>query len=271
MPVPPGRGNIDAGGYAAVPLDARDARAQEPLVALAKYGLAGESYYARADGGNAPYHRPIPGSLSGLWARRSVAEKLSRVNRALQPQGYRLFVWDAYRPVACQRGLWDLCWEQVRAEVPEADDAAIRARVLTFVSDPSGFDPNDPASAPTHATGAAIDLTLQHIDTGALASMGAGFDETSERSASDYYELALERGEIAADDPRLLHRRLLHTAMRVEGFVNYPPEFWHFDWGNQMYIRNLAAMGGDAPRAAWYGYVRPPEGERGTISGIRER
>ncbi len=254
-----------------MPLDLRDARAQEPLVALAEYALAGESYYARTDGGNAPYHRPIAGSLSVPWARRSVAEKLSRVNRALHRRGYRLFVWDAYRPVACQRGLWDFFWEKALAEAPDADDATLRARVLTFVSDPSGFNPDDPASAPTHATGGAIDLTLQHLGTGTVAEMGADFDETSERSASDFYELALERGEIAADDPRLLHRRLLHTAMREEGFVNYPPEFWHFDWGNQMYIRNLAAMGGDAPQAAWYGYARQPEGEGGATSGIRER
>ncbi len=201
--------------------------------------------------------------VCALWARRSVAEKLARVNRAVQRWGYRLFIWDAYRPVACQQGLWDFFEEKARAETPDADDAAVRARVLTFVSDPSGFDPDDPASAPTHATGAAIDLTLQHVGAGALAQMGAGFDEMSERAASDHYERALERGEIAADDPRLLHRRLLHAAMRSAGFVNYPAEFWHFDWGNQMYVRNLSAMGGDAPRAAWYGYVRPPEGEGG--------
>jgi len=96
----------------------------------------------------------------------------------------------------------------------------------------------------------------------------------SERAASDYYERALETGEVVPDDPRLLHRRLLHWAMCAEGFVNYPPEFWHFGWGNQMYLRNLAAntaaLGGDAPRAAWYGYACPPEGEAGIKSEIGE-
>jgi len=255
---------LDAGGYGCIPVNARHALHREPLASLTDLGLAGENYYARTDGGNAPYHRPIRGSLSGLWARRSVAEKLSRVNRALRPWGYQLFTWDAYRPVACQRGLWDFFWAQARAEAPDADDETIRARVLTFVSDPSRFDPSDPTTIPTHATGAAVDLTLQHIETGELAEMGAGFDEMSDRAASDHYERALEQGVISPDDPRLLNRRLLHAAMRSEGLVNYPPEFWHFDWGNQMYVRNLAAnpavLGGDAPRAAWYGYVRPPEG-----------
>ena len=266
---------LDAGGYGSVPVDAQHPLKPEPLVDLAEYGLAGENYYARTDGANAPYHRAIAGHVGGLWARRSVAEKLERVNRGLQDWGFRLFVWDAYRPPACQRGLWDFWWARARREHPGADDAEIRARVLEFVSDPSRFDPGDPTTIPTHATGAAVDLTLQHLDTGALAAMGAGFDEMSERAASDYYERALERGEIAPDDPRLLHRRLLHSAMRAEGFVNYPPEFWHFDWGNQMYVRNLAAnaaaLGGDAPQAAWYGYIRPPQGERGAQSGNGER
>ncbi len=258
-----------------MPVDGLHPLKAEPLVDLAEYGLAGENYYARTDGANAPYHRAIAGHVNGLWARRSVAEKLVRVNRGLQDWGFRLFVWDAYRPVACQRGLWDFWWGQARRDAPDADEAAIRARVLELVSDPSRFDPGDRATIPTHATGAAIDLTLQHTQTGALAEMGAGFDEMSERAASDYHERALERGEIAPDDPRLLYRRLLHSAMREEGFVNYPPEFWHFDWGNQMYVRNLAAnpaaLGGDAPQAAWYGYIRPPQGERGAQSGNRER
>jgi zinc D-Ala-D-Ala dipeptidase len=258
---------LDAGGYGCIPLDARHALHSEPLVSLTGFGLAGENYYSRTDGGNAPYHRPIHGSLSDLWARQSVAEKLGRVNRALRPWGFRLFLWDAYRPVTCQRGLWDFFWAQARSEAPEADDAVIRARVLTFVSDPSRFDAEDPTSIPTHATGAAVDLTLQHLDTGALAEMGAGFDEMSARAASDHFERALERGEIGPGDPRVLNRRLLHAAMLAEGFVNYPAEFWHFDWGNQMYVRNLAAnpavLGGDAPQTAWYGYVRPPEGEGG--------
>jgi D-alanyl-D-alanine dipeptidase len=262
---------LDAGGYADVPLDTGHERSGEPLVPLPRHDIAGENYYARTDGENPPYFRPIDGHIAGLWARQSVAEKLARVNLALQPWGLRLFVWDAYRPVSCQAGLWAFAWEQARREAPEADAATIHARVLEFVSDPSGFDPDDPATAPTHATGGAVDLTLQHLGNGALAEMGAGFDEMSPRAASDYYENALKRGEIAPDDTRLLHRRLLHAAMRGEGFVNYPPEFWHFDWGTQMYVRNLAALGGDAPGAAWYGYVRPPEGDARGGSETEER
>ena len=38
-----------------------------------------------------------------------------------------------------------------------------------------------------------------------------------------------------------------------EGFVNYPAEYWHFDFGNQMYVLNARALGRRYD-AAWYGY-----------------
>jgi len=262
-PIPRACCKLDAGGYGEIEIDPQHELHHEPLVSLTQRGFAGANHYGRTDGGNAPYYRPVRGSLSGLWARKSVAEKLMRVNRGLQLWGFRVFIWDAYRPATCQQGLWEFWWEQARREDPAADEASIRSRVLQFVSDPTHFDPDDPTTIPTHATGAAIDLTLQHLASGALAEMGADFDEMTDRAASDYYERALQRGGISHNDPRLLHRRLLYTSMRAEAFVNYPPEFWHFDWGNQMYVRNLRSIGGDAPQAAWYGYVRPPEGDGG--------
>jgi len=62
----------------------------------------------------------------------------------------------------------------------------------------------------------------------------------------------------AADDPRLRHRRLVHWAMSREGFLNDPLVFWHYDWGNQLYVMLRRALHGDALGAAWYGYIDPP-------------
>lgn len=251
---------LDAGGYGEVPVDQSHPLYHEPLVELRRLGLAGESYYARTDGANPPYGQTIDGHLQELWCRKSVAEKLAKVNARLEKTGFELYVLDAYRPIECQRGLWFFFSRKAALELPDASPGERRAHVLRFVSDPSQFDAADSRTWPTHTTGAAVDLTLRHRDTGRLAEMGAGFDEMSETSNSDYFERALAQGKIARDDERVRNRRILHAAMRAEGFVNYPPEFWHFDWGNQMFIRNLRAIGGDAPRSAWYGYVASPEG-----------
>lgn len=250
---------LDAGGYSEVPVDSRHPLHSEPLVELRQFGLAGESYYARTDGANTPYGRPIIGHLKKLWCRKSVAEKLAKVNAQLNKIGFELFVWDAYRTIACQRGLWEFFSQKAAEAFPNASPAERRAHVLRYVSDASRFDPDDPRTCPTHATGAAIDVTLRHLGTGRLAAMGASFDDMGEAVHSDHFERALAHGKISIDDERLRNRRILHSAMRSAGFVNYPPEFWHFDWGNQMFVRNLLVLGGDAPRAAWYGYIAPPE------------
>ena len=72
------------------------------------------------------------------------------------------------------------------------------------------------------------------------------------------FERELIAGRIAADDRRLWNRRLIHWAMSAAGFLNDPFVFWHYDWGNQLYIKVRRALFADAPKAAWYGYIGPP-------------
>ena len=43
--------------------------------------------------------------------------------------------------------------------------------------------------------------------------------------------------------------------MSAEGFVNEAPLYWHFDWGNQLYVRSkVGRRPGEAISAAWYGF-----------------
>lgn len=142
--------------------------------------------------------------------------------------------------------------------MPQADDAALTAQVGRYVSDPRRFHPDDPRSWPAHATGAALDLTLRDKQTHALLDMGTHFDDMSATSHSDYFERLLQQGRIAADDHRLRNRRLLHWSMWEQGFINYAYEYWHFDFGDQMYVMIRNYLSGDCPRAAWYGYTSAP-------------
>jgi hypothetical protein len=43
--------------------------------------------------------------------------------------------------------------------------------------------------------------------------------------------------------------------MTDAGFANYPFEYWHFDYGDRLYVVNAAAAGHPTPRAAFYPYV----------------
>lgn len=247
-----------SGHYHDVPLDTNDPRYSEALVDARDYGIAGENYYARTDGQNAPYHRPMTGAVEALWCQQSIAAMLKEVNARLAQYGAELYLFDAYRPVACQHALWDFFWTRFRTSMPQADDTTLVAQVRRYVSDPRQFHPENPHTWPTHATGAAVDLTLRDRVTGELLDMGTHFDDMSASSHSDYFERLLNHGRIAPEDHRLRNRRLLHWCMQEQGFTNYSYEYWHFDFGDQMYVMMHNYLGRDCPRAAWYGYISAP-------------
>ena len=247
--------------YLDIPIDKNDPRSREPLVPLESVGVAFESYYAKTDGKNPPFGRSIMGSGRDIWLRKSVAEKLARVNDLLRPFEAELFVLDGHRSVACQQGLWDFYYERAKQELPGGSEQEHRARARQFIVDPVAFDENDSRTWPAHTNGAAIDLTLRDSITKELLDMGANFEEDSEasNSAGDYFERQLLAGKIDENDVRLQNRRLLNWAMTREGLLNETAKvFWHYDWGNQIYVRASRALLQDPPKAAWYGYIAPP-------------
>jgi zinc D-Ala-D-Ala dipeptidase len=84
---------------------------------------------------------------------------------------------------------------------------------------------------PSHVTGAAVDLTLCQAD-GRELSLGTPVRP----SIVDYPE--------PPDDPRYfeapgvttdegVHRQLLGGALSAVGLVNYPPEWWHWSYGDR--------------------------------------
>lgn len=243
-----------AGDYTGIAFDTADPRFRDPLVRLESVGVAYESHHARSDGGNWPYNAPVAGARKDMWLRETAAAMLARVNARLEPHGAELFVLDGYRPVECQRGLWDFFVDEgMRAGA--ADPAAY---ALGHVFDPRPFDEGNPSTWPAHVCGASVDLTLRDRRTREIFDMGVRFEDICEAGANDYFERELAAGRIAPDDRRLWNRRLIHWAMSAEGFLNDPFVFWHYDWGNQLYVKVRRALFADATKAAWYGYIGPP-------------
>jgi len=260
LPLRPDRAGV-ASDCRLLPFDREDPRWREPLVDLAEEGLLTEAWYARRDGGNAPYHARIAGAVDTVAARAGVAVLLREADAAVAARGLRIKVLDAYRSVETQAGLWSFFSDQVARERPDLDAGAREAIVRTFVSDPRRFDPADDTSWPIHSTGGSVDVVLVDAVTGMVLDHGAGFDEAHERSFTDHYERLLGQGGIPPDDPRLLTRRVLVNAMVNAGFTNYAYEFWHFDYGTQLHVWTLRESGAPgAPSRAWYGTTTLPEG-----------
>lgn len=243
----------------AVSLDREDARFHEPLVKLDDYDIAFISYHAITDGSNPPYYRAIKGSRQEGWLRKTVAEKLVNVNRNLRPYGAEVLIYDAYRPIECQRGLWEFFYERGRREIPNATEDDCRKYALGYVRDPRKFDKLDTRTFPIHLTGSSVDVTLKYLGSDELLDMGSRFEEIIDVSITDHFERQLQQGTIKANDQRLLNRRLMDWAFTREGFLNDPILYWHYDWGNQLWIKVKRVLHGDAPKAAWYGHIGSPE------------
>jgi zinc D-Ala-D-Ala dipeptidase len=240
----------------------------EPLVNLKDYDLPFLSWHAITDGSNAPYGKPIQGSHQEGWLRQTVAEKLERANGLLKPFNAELLVLDAYRSIECQRGLWRYFYERGRKENPLADEEELRQYALGYVRDPRNFDRLDARTFPIHITGSSIDVTLRQRDTGQWLNMGSKFEEIIDISATDYFERQLQLGAMAENDERLWNRRLMDWALRSEDFLNDPILYWHYDWGNQIWVKVKNAIYGNAPAKAWYGHIDAPAWETEEITAM---
>ena len=247
--------------------DCNDSRFHEPLVRIEPYNIAFESYHAKTDGKNSPYFRHIEGSHQEGWLRNTETGKLVDVNVHLHPYGVEIMVLDAYRCMDCQRGLWKFFYQRGKTENPDFGDKECTDYALGYVRDPRLFDKLDSRTFPVHLTGSSIDVTLRDLDTGQWLDMGSKFEEIIAISYTDYFERQLAKGLIEKDDVRLFNRRLMDWAFTQEGFLNDPVLWWHYDWGNQPYIKVKTALSpDDAPDMAWYGPIDSPDWETGGAS-----
>ena len=149
---------------------------------------------------------------------KEAARALKGVSGELLVQGYRLKVFDAYRPVSAVKHfvLWGIEDQDVRMKpwfYPELDKNALFAE---------GYI----AKRSSHSRGSTVDLTLLDMKTGRELDMGSPFDLFSQVSHPDYRGVTQEQYD---------NRMLLQQAMVRGGFVPLDCEWWHFTLANEPY------------------------------------
>ena len=149
---------------------------------------------------------------------QEAARALKGVSNELFVQGYRLKVFDAYRPVSAVRQfiLWGIEDQDVRMKpyfYPTLEKQELFAR---------GYI----ARQSSHSRGSAIDLTLLDMRTGKEVDMGSPFDLFDEASHPDFRGITQEQYE---------NRMLLRHAMERGGFLPIDCEWWHFMLKNEPY------------------------------------
>ena len=127
------------------------------------------------------------------YLRAETIRKLRRVSRDLEEKGYRLVIWDAWRPISAQKALW--------AAKPDG-------RFLT-----------PPNKISRHTRGTSVDVSLAD-KSGKILEMPSDHDEFNSRADEDFSDVPKEVAKRA---------RILRNAMFNAGFSGVPDEWWHYD------------------------------------------
>jgi len=149
-----------------------------------------------------------------------------------------LYILDCYRPMEVQNYLYESWYPKyLRKLYPDLSPSKLLKKRNDYVAkgykSETKINRNTP---PPHSTGAAIDLTLRFTDTKELLFMGTIFDEISKNVHTDYFEtLCKQRILSLSEEEALKNRRILYWSMLEEGFQNYPDEWWHYSFGDQMW------------------------------------
>ena len=146
------------------------------------------------------------------------ARALKAVSNEMNVRGYRLKIFDAYRPAAAVRhfvlwGIEDLDLRMKPYFYPDLEKEELFAR---------GYI----ASRSSHSRGSTVDLTLLDMQTGKEVDMGSPFDLFGEISHPDSRAVAPEQYE---------NRMLLRKEMIRNGFRPIDCEWWHFTLENEPY------------------------------------
>lgn len=172
----------------------------------------------------------IPHAKQDQCVRETVANKLVDAAKKL-PQGYKLLVWDAWRPIEVQQALFDDFCTKLKIIYGYSNEIAF-SKAQKYVSLPS----DDKFKPSPHYTGGAVDLTIINENIVPL-NMGTNFDYFENEAKTDFFEKynANNSLDLFTFDLIQTNRRLLFNVMLSCGFTNYPNEWWHYDYGNQFW------------------------------------
>lgn len=132
--------------------------------------------------------------FTDAYLRYGTVKKLANVQKELKEQGYRLKIWDAYRPFEAQQKLWEV--------YPDPN----------YVANPAN-------GMKKHNLGGTVDITMVAAD-GSVILMPTEFDDFSLKADRDYSDIE--------DEEAVKNVMILQNAMENNGFTGYQGEWWDY-------------------------------------------
>ena len=142
---------------------------------------------------------------------KEAATALREVSDELVSRGYRLKIYDAYRPQ--QAVAHFVRWAQ------DPDDTRMKDSFYPELEKEVLFSQRYIGKHSGHSRGSAVDLTLFDMRTNRDVDMGGSFDYFGELSHPDYPGITEEQHA---------NRMILREAMLAHGFKGLATEWWHF-------------------------------------------
>lgn len=170
---------------------------------------------------------------STVLMTREGADSLKAVSDEVIAMGYRLKVYDAYRP---QRAV-----DHFMRWGADLSDTLMRPYFYPYVDKSRLFDLGYIAKKSGHSRGSTIDLTLFDMATGKELDMGGVHDWFGKESHPDFCGNIKSRewhkgsGHWQLTPQQFRNRMILRDAMMHHGFKPYECEWWHFSLVNEPY------------------------------------
>lgn len=130
------------------------------------------------------------------YLRLKTVRALLDANQSFKKLGFKIKIFDCYRPLSIQRKMW------------------------TIVSNPSYVA--NPAKGSIHNRGGAVDVALVTMEGTAL-DFGTDFDFFGDASSHSYKKLSKSVKQ---------NRKLLKRIMNQHGFSALPSEWWHYNFSD---------------------------------------
>lgn len=149
---------------------------------------------------------------------KEAARALKSVAAEVMVQGYRLKVFDAYRPACAVKHfvLWGI----------EDQDIRMKPYFYPDLEKQELFIKGYIAKQSSHSRGSTVDLTLLDMKSGKELDMGSSFDFFGPVSHPDYKGITDEQYE---------NRMILQNVMTRNGFKTIDCEWWHFTLEGEPY------------------------------------
>jgi D-alanyl-D-alanine dipeptidase len=156
--------------------------------------------------------KPVDGYLvNRIAGTKSLCAALEKVREEAGSLGFGLLLWDGYRP---QRAVdCFVRWSR------QPEDGRTKPRHYPNIDRSEMFERGYVAARSGHSRGSAVDVTLYHLDTGELASMGGGHDLMDSLS---------HHGATGIGYVETRNREHLRSLMEGCGFSSYAREWWHY-------------------------------------------